>query len=204
MIIPVKHLNEAKTSLGNSLSASQRRELVLRMLEDVLRAVKMVESAKAVVVSPDSDVLDFARSKDTHPISEPDIGLNMALERAIEQAKKAGIPEVLIIPADLPLLRPYDVEAILEKASGDRDVVITPSKDGGTNALLVRPPDIINPQFGGKSFSKHVEQARHRKITPHIHRSKNVELDIDNPRDLVKLETRGLGTKAQEFLMTLE
>jgi len=204
-IIPVKRLSEAKSSLKSILTPEQRREFVLCMLDDVLSAVKHARSvADVLVVSPDDEVLSFASSKGAVAVSDADVGLNSALKIAIARAKKAGARNVLILPADVPLLSPSDVEEIIGLASGERDVVIASSKRKGTNALLLRPPDVIDMCFGGESFPAHLEEARRAGVVPRVYRSERVATDIDEAPDLVKLEARGLGTKSRDFLKSLE
>lgn len=203
-IVPVKRLSEAKSSLKPALTSEQRREFALSMLKDVLGAVKRAQSVAGVlVVSPDDEVLNLARSRSAVPVPEPDVGLNRALSIAINRAKKSGAEDILILPADVPLLSPRDVEKIIGLASGERDVVIAPSKRKGTNALLLRPPDVMNLCFGGESFPAHLEEARRAGIAAHIYRSERVETDIDEVSDLVKLEAQGLGTRSCDFLRAL-
>lgn len=204
-IIPVKQLSEAKSSLKPALTPEQRRELAFCMLEDVLNSVEHAPPIKGtMVVSPDQQVLDFARSKGATPLTEPGVGLNEALDLAINRARELGAKSVLILPSDLPLLRPVDIEKIVGMASSERDMVIAPSKRKGTNALLLRPPDLIDLCFGGESFQPHLEEARRAGITPHVYRSERVETDIDEVLDLIKLKARGLGTRSHDFLRLLE
>ncbi len=204
-IIPVKQLSEAKSSISPALKPEQRRELTLCMLEDVLSAIRHAAPVKGtIVVSPDKQVLDFARSKAATPLTEPGVGLNEALNLAIKHAMELDAKSVLILPSDLPLLRPVDIEEIVGMASGERDMVIAPSKRKGTNALLLRPPDLIGLRFGGESFQTHLGEARRAGIMPHVYRSERVETDIDEVSDLIKLKARGLGTQSHDFLMLLE
>lgn len=204
-IIPVKQLSEAKSSLKPALTHEQRREFVLRMLEDVLAAVELAQSVDNVmIVSPDDEVLNFANSKGATTVIDPGAGLNDALRTAIDRAEKSGAEEVLILPADIPLLRPADIEEIINKPSGERGIVIAPSEEDGTNALLLRPPDVMDIHFGGESFPKHMKEARRRGIHPHIYRSKGLEVDVDDVTDFIKLEARGLGTRTHDFLERLK
>jgi len=203
-IIPVKRLVEAKSSLSEALTLMQRRELVLRMLVDVLNAIRGARSiVGTIVVSPDEEVLKFARANGAFGVVEPGIELNEALKLAINHAVVKGASSVLILPSDLPLLRGADIENIIAMASPPRDVVIAPSKDNGTNALLLLPPDVINLRFGGESFPSHLAEARMISIRPHIYRSITVAIDVDDVEDLLKVETNGLGTIAQSFLRSL-
>ncbi len=203
-IIPVKQLSEAKSSLKPILTPEQRRELVFCMLEDVLNSIRYAGPIKGtIVVSPDKEILDFARSKGATPLPEPGVGLNEALNLAINHAMELGAESILILPSDIPLIRPVDVEKIVGMASSEREMVITPSRRNGTNALLLRPPDLINLRFGGESFGAHMEEAHRAGIMPHIYRSERLETDIDEASDLIKLKARGLGTRSHDFLRSL-
>lgn len=174
------------------------------MLADMLNAVRNARSvAGTVVVSPDEEVLNFARTNGVISVVEPGIELNEALKLAVDYAVAEKASSVLILPSDLPLLRGADVENIIAMASPPRAVVIAPSKDNGTNALLLLPPDVINPRFGGESFPSHLAEARRVGVRPHIYRSANVATDVDDVEDLLKVETYGLGTRTQSFLQSL-
>ena len=48
--------------------------------------------------------------------------------------------------ADLPYLAAADIAALIE-AGRTSDVVIAEAKDGGTNALLLRPPTVLQFAF---------------------------------------------------------
>jgi len=203
-IIPVKRLVEAKSSLSEALTFVQRRELVLRMLADVLNAVRDARSvAGTIVVSPDEEVLRSARASHALGIPEPNVGLNKALELASEHAVAKGATSILILPSDLPLLRAADVENIIAMASSPRGVVIAPSKDNGTNALFLRPPNVMDLRFGGESFPAHIAGARAVGIRPHIYRSITVATDIDDTADLPSVEAYGPGTRTRDFLRSL-
>lgn len=204
-IIPVKHLGEAKSSLGEVFGPEQRQRLVLTMLADVLNAVRQAPPVSgAVVVSPDKKVLDFARLHAAVDIAEPGLGLNEALNLAIKHVVGRGTTSVLIIPGDLPLLKGADIENLTAMATAERDVVIAPSKTNGTNALLLRPPDLIDLRFGGESFPLHVRETIRAGVKPRIYRSPTVATDIDEPADLLSVETLGLGTRTHDFLSSLK
>lgn len=204
-IIPVKRLNEAKSSLSSALTPEQRQWLVLSMLEDVINAVHQAPSISgAIVVSPDKKVLSFARLHGAEGVIEPGSGLNEALKIAIRHSISKGADSVLIVPADLPLLKNIDIENIIAMASAPKDVVIAPSKARGTNALFLRPPDLINLRFGGESFPLHLKEASQAGVKPRIYRSPTTATDIDEVADLLSIETLGHGTRTHEFLHSLE
>ena len=204
VIIPVKRLSEAKSSLSSRLTPEQRRRLVLSMLADVLSAVRQAPSlSRTAVVSPDERVLSFANLHGAESIAEPGLELNEALKLAIRHAISKDVNSVLIVPADLPLLKSVDIENLIAMASAQKDVVIAPSKANGTNALFLRPPDIIDLRFGGESFPLHVKEALRAGVKPRIYRSLTVALDIDEVLDLASIEAHGAGTRAHDFLKSI-
>jgi 2-phospho-L-lactate guanylyltransferase len=202
-IIPVKRLNEAKSSLGKVFDLKGREGLVLAMLDDMLDAVHQAPSiSMTAIVSSDRKVLNLARLNGAEGIVERGLGLNGALKMAIEHATAGGAKSVLLLPGDLPLLEPADIENITMMANAERDVVIAPSKANGTNALFLRPPDVMDLKFGGESFPLHVTEAMRVGVKPRIYRSETVAFDVDKPEDLLKIETIGRGTKTLKFLLS--
>jgi 2-phospho-L-lactate guanylyltransferase len=174
------------------------------MLADVLGAVCRAPSITgSAVVSPDERVLDFARLHGAKGLIESALGLNEAIKLAITRVMSLGATSVLIVPGDLPFMRPADIENMISMVNAERDVVIAPSKTKGTNALLIRPPDLLELRFGGESFPSHVKEALRVGIRPRIYRSETVAFDIDEPADLLKIETLGLGTRSHGFLSGL-
>jgi 2-phospho-L-lactate guanylyltransferase len=200
-IVPLKRLREAKSSLRTGLDLGERRELVLCMLADVLNALRNASSIiSTIVVSPDDEVLRFAKENGAISIAEPGIELNEALKLAIRYAIQKGALSVLILPSDIPLLKAADIENIIAMASSPKGIVLAPSKDNGTNALFLKPPDIMDLRFGGESFPAHLAEARRVGVTPRIYRSASIATDIDDMKDLLSVETRGLGTRTHAFL----
>lgn len=204
LLVPVKNLRDSKTSFSDILTEEQRRKFTFVMLEDVLNVAQRVEDIEPAVVTPDEDVLNFVEEKGIKVILEPDVGLIEALELAIEKSIESGFQQVLFLPVDVPLVRREDLEEILSLSSGEGSVVISPSEEGGTNALLLRPPDVMKLHLGGESFPEHLEEAKAQGIEPRIYRSERLARDIDSPSHLLKVETMGAGTKTHSFIDSLK
>lgn len=190
-IVPVKPFTLAKSRLAGSLTPQQRSELSRRLLIhtlDVLARAPLIR--RTLVVSRDSAALALARKARANTVTEStrsELDLNLALRRATEAALAFGVQAVLILPADLPHLTPADVELLLNAlvpASVERTVVIAPDRhERGTNALLVRPPDLIRFAFGPDSFREHVRRANAANARVHVVRAPNLALDLDTPED---------------------
>ena len=200
-VIPVKTLLRSKTRLSEILNPQERQTLTLTMLEDVLEAVQrsyMIQ--KVVVVSSDYKVREFASNFGAKFLPEKTQGLNQAVEQAIGWCVENDAKSVLVLPADIPLITSSNVDHIINLGSEQTSIVISPSKNGGTNALLQKPPNLIPLHFGPQSFSRHLAEASNKGVIPRIYRSQNVAIDIDSPQDLenlLKIETQ---TSTHKFL----
>lgn len=197
-IVPVKPLRRGKSRLSGVLTEDERaalNQVLLVHTLDVIRTVPGIE--QVLVVSRDPAALAMARDHGARTVLEhgaPE--LNSALERATLFAMNQAILSVLILPADLPLLRAEDIEAVLEKGTNPPVVVITPDRHyQGTNALLVSPAGMFRYVYGPGSFDRHCQLVRKAGARLEICECPSIALDLDVPEDLelVNRELEGLG-----------
>jgi 2-phospho-L-lactate guanylyltransferase len=186
--IPVRTFESAKSRLGAVLDAEERRELVERLLRRAVAAALATPGvAEVLVVSPDVDVLTVAEAVGARPVAQRSRGLNPALHEA--RAEATG-ERLLILPADLPGVTPDAVAAVLGAGdeAGSPSVVLAPDRHGrGTNALLLDPPDVIDPAFGGDSRAGHAWLASSADAA-FVEVRGVLDLDIDTPDDLLLAE----------------
>jgi 2-phospho-L-lactate guanylyltransferase len=185
-LVPVKRLAQAKRRLRGVLPDEQRREFVLAMLDDVLRlTLGHPAIGLTAVVSADEHVLDLARRLGAQPVREtPGIrGLNGALAFAAEVLARQGATGLLVLPADIPLATPADIQAVLA-AWQNAPVVLCSSRSGGTGAIALRPPDAIAFHFGPRSFAAHRRTAAERGLPVAVVDRASLAQDIDRPKDL--------------------
>jgi 2-phospho-L-lactate guanylyltransferase len=201
-IIPVKKLDNAKSRLSPLLTNDERKQFCLKMLEDILKTVKSTKRIKqTVVVSNDPEVFHVTKNFEATYLKEKEAGLNEAVFEAIDWCIDGGATSVLVLPADIPLVMPRDLNRILalgEKAS----MVISPSRGGkGTNALLLTPPNVCPTFYGSCSFQRHLEEASKRGISYRSFESPRIALDIDTVDDLKDfISTNAKETSAYKFL----
>jgi 2-phospho-L-lactate guanylyltransferase len=141
--------------------------------------------AGIAVISRDPAVLALASNLGALPIPETGDDLNAALAQACFTVTAARAEGVLMLPSDLPLLTVADLDALHDLALAGEGVVIAPSHDGGTNALLLRPPDAIAYSFGENSAARHISLAAGAGLPCHIYNSSTLALDVDHPEDLL-------------------
>ena len=94
-----------------------------------------------------------------------------------------------MLPSDLPLLTLEDLDQLYDLALAGEGVTLAPSHDGGTNALLLRPPQAIAYSFGDGSFAQYIALAAAAGLPCHVYNSSTLALDIDHPEDLILLDT---------------
>ncbi len=183
-IIPVKDLNCTKTRLGSILSLGQRQILTLQILYRTLKILKSsAEIEKILVLTPDSRVLSFAKERGVLGLKEEGKGLNEVLEQATYWSIHNDFGAIFILPSDLPFLQQEDIQAIIDMGvEEERSVVIAPDWEmEGTNALFVKPPGIIQYEFGFDSFEHHQKQALKRGLKFNVYSSTTIGFDLDYP-----------------------
>lgn len=193
-IVPVKELRDSKSRLGAAADAGARADLVLATLGTVLTALTAPAIVARIVVSPDPDILDAARRAGATALPQRGRGgdmLNSALEQARHYALRSLPDAVLVVLGDLPLVAPDDIVGMLALAVDERAAVIAPDRHGaGTNALLLRPPDLLPFAFGAASCQRHVALATQHHLVATCFHAPGLAFDVDTPDDLGELAAR--------------
>ena len=185
-----------------------RQRLVLTMLEDVLAALdrsSLVDQIK--VLTPDKRVADYAVALGTGTIEDQyDLGINESLAIATKhEIQDRGGPPLLILPVDIPLVKASTIDAIISRLNGSSSplVVISPSRNGGTNALLRNPPDIIPTRYGPNSSEAHVREAEKRGVRVEVYRAEDLEIDLDTPQDIHEFLRKKDSTRTLDYLESI-
>lgn len=190
-VLPVKRFELAKTRLGEQLTPQSRRALAEAMVADVLEVLLAAAPALAsvAVVTNERSVAALARSLGATVLADPtESGQSAAAEVGIAHALSRGFERVLLVPGDCPALDLAGLMALLEPTVPAPAVTIVADRHGaGTNALLLTPPDAIEPAFGPGSFERHRERAAAAGASWHPEPLPGLLLDIDTPEDLAAL-----------------
>jgi 2-phospho-L-lactate guanylyltransferase len=196
-LIPVKDFRNAKQRLSPLLGVAEREHLAEAMFRHVLREVVETGRLNPIYVVTGNDyVATIAASMGAEIIREPDeTGETNAVDFARRELQRDGCEAILILPADLPLVRAADIELILEQVPDNATppfALLVPSHDRmGTNALLLAPPDIIKLRFGYDSFSYHASQVSAQGLALRFTENEHFGLDIDEPADFKKFIAGG-------------
>ena len=186
-LVPVKRLATAKTRLAAAYGPVERLALVPAMLADVLDAVRAAPGvARVAVVTSDRSAAAAARTHGADVLSDAGLPWNEGLAHAIIGLDPRPAA-VVVVAADLPLLGPDDVEALLA-ALPARGIAVGRAHDGGSNALALRPPDVLTPNFGvAASAARHVERAVAAGLEATVVDRPGLAYDLDTPDDAARL-----------------
>jgi 2-phospho-L-lactate guanylyltransferase len=189
-IVPVKPLRRGKSRLAGMLTEDQRTSLNRYLLTHVLTTLKKIsEIEHTLVVSRDPAALALTREMGGRTVLEDGAPqFNTAIKRATMVAMTQGAHAVLILPADLPLVKPVDLRTLLKRGNHPPVVVIAPDRrQDGTNGLFVNPAGLIEYGYGVGSFHRHSEYAQAAGARLEIIDLPNIALDLDLPEDLQAL-----------------
>jgi 2-phospho-L-lactate guanylyltransferase len=176
---------------------TERRTLALAMLGDVLTALRDTKLFEQVLlVSRDERALLCAPDLGVTGLPERGSrGYSAAANQAAVAAGESGVDGLLVLPGDVPLVRPDDIQALVEAVNGAPVGLVPSQRRDGTNAVLAKPPGVLRFRFGRGSFAAHLRQAsalgEYRVVE-----LANLALDLDTPDDLRSLLTQHGGAAA--------
>ncbi len=188
-IVPIQRLTLAKSRLRRRLGASERRDLVMTLLHHVLMSLTastLIE--ETLVVTPDRSVTQAIAVPGVSGLLQADTGLNAAIRQGRDEAVRRGATAVLVMLGDLPLVSRADIDAMM-RAVPESGVVLAPDRhQRGTNALVLCPPDVLDPLFGVESLHAHRSAAKKLGLHVHEYQAVGTGFDLDESEDLDELQ----------------
>jgi 2-phospho-L-lactate guanylyltransferase len=200
ILVPVKNLKQAKQRLALALDQPARTSLAQAMLHDVLEVLSSWPGRPEVaVVSCDGFALSLANTYGFEVIADhKNSGETDAIEMATLVCEMRGL-DTLVIPADIPLIQAWELQAILDAAPATGSVLV-PAGDGrGTNAVLRRPAALFPLRFGNDSFKPHLAAAQASGHPCIVLQLPGIAVDVDNPGDLKQLVELPGDTRSQRL-----
>lgn len=177
-----------KSRLAGVLNEEERNELAVLLLAEVLREVKKARLLRLCrVVSPDRGILRIAKRAGARAVPEDRAaGFDAAVRKGLRGVR--GHPDVLIIPADLPLLRAGELVHLLEARKEGFDAAIAPSRAfDGTDALLFSLSVPVPLSYDRDSFWNHLSGAARRGLSVRVCAEPGLTFDVDSPTDFAAL-----------------
>jgi 2-phospho-L-lactate/phosphoenolpyruvate guanylyltransferase len=176
VLVPVKAFAHAKGRLTAALGDQERRALVRRMAEQVLRAAAPLPVA---VVCDDPEVAAWAHGHDALVVWEPGRGLNGAVQSGVAQLARMGVRRVVVAHADLPLAR--DLAGLV----GFDGVTLVPDRrEDGTNVIELPTDAGFRFSYGPGSFARHRGECDRLGFAVRVLHEPSLSYDVDWPSDL--------------------
>ncbi len=190
-ILPIKSFGAAKQRLAGLLGGGAREALVQAMFQDVLASLRHVPELDAVAVVTANPVAErAAHGEGVLLLPDADeAGHCEAASIGVAYALAHGFDRVLLVPGDTPLLDPEELRGMLRGAEAENvGLVVVPDRHGsGTNALLLSPPDAVEPAFGPGSCQRHRDLAAAAGVSCRVEALPSLAIDVDTPEDLDEL-----------------
>lgn len=215
-LIPVKALDRAKQRLSPVLPQVGRASLQRAMLLDMIDRLALAAHLSGVaVISTDPKVRELAYQSGARYLAEPtqlpicgmdsdgERRLNAAVTAGVERLRADGASVIAVLPADLPLLDPAELDQAIT-AARYRIVVVPDATRRGTNGILFPADSTPRFRFGQNSFSHHM--ADRQSDAGHVARIEmrlaSFARDIDTPDDLHALFASAAGCTGADIPAT--
>lgn len=223
LVVPVKELRRAKSRLAAAVAdlpgtdadrTRAHRGLALALARDTLRAATAAAVRRVVVVTAEpAGLLGVTRegtagdaTAGVEIVDDPDDGLNAAIRHGIEYLRRTarGRPGlVAVLQADLPALRPAELDAALARAAaviaGGADAALVADHVGtGTTLLVGAPGRVLRPCFGVGSAGAHA--AAGAVVLDGAW--PGLRADVDTPADLARVLALGTGPATRAWPRT--
>ena len=185
VVIPIKSFSKSKSRLN--LSQSDTKYLCETMLKEILHVISEAKSIDdIIIVSKDESALDIGKKFNCiEIIDEKESGVNDAVSLANEFLVEHGYSCSIVLPQDVPLIFPEDLDNLIRFYQNNEHAVIVPSRHfDGTNALLRIPMPNMKTRYDEGSYKfqfEPIKTARMKYSLALIHR---IMIDIDNIEDV--------------------
>lgn len=196
LLVPVKPPARAKSRLGG-LPDEQRVALATAFAVDTLTACREGEEvAELLVVTDDHRFAAVARDLGCAVLPDGvSESLNGSLEQAAaEAARRWPAYGVAALCADLPALRPAEVDEALRGVPPSGAAFVRDAAGSGTTLYAVRSPADFHPRFGSGSARAH-EEAGAVAIAGDL---PGLRQDVDDAGDLGRALVLGVGARTAE------
>lgn len=196
IVVPVKTLIRAKTRLAAAAGPYRADLAVAVALDTVAAALRCRLVARVVVVTADPLPARRLAALGAHVVADPDRGLNTALRTGAEEAVRLAPGDAVgALQADLPALRPAELETVLGAAPEFDQAFVPDAAEVGTTFYGVRPGVPFRPGFGGESRARHLSLGAKELAPPGI---ASVRRDVDTIEDLREALALGVGPATAE------
>lgn len=185
-VLPVKTLASSKCRLAPVLTRRERGLVTLTLLKGNLEVLASLDpSVNILVVTPDPAVGQLGKEFGARILLEKHaVGLDGAMAAAARWSIAAGFETQVMVAPDIACLDSDELVKFVTHSGSAPTLSIASAKDGGSNLVLLCPPDAITYRFGAFSARKMMKAAKSIDLDCRIFQLPRAALDIDTPEDL--------------------
>jgi 2-phospho-L-lactate guanylyltransferase len=193
LVIPLKPLGRAKSRLSDTAAEGVRPGLALAFAQDTVAAALAAAAVSDVAVVTDDELAarELAALGARIVPDAPGRGLNAALAHgaAVVREKRPHTP-VAALNADLPALRPPELDRVLSAAAEFPRAFLADAARRGTTLLAASPGRDLQPAFGFDSRHRHRVSGAVELAPAGVD---SVRQDVDTGQDLRAALALGVG-----------
>ncbi|MCY3541578.1 MAG: 2-phospho-L-lactate guanylyltransferase [Gammaproteobacteria bacterium] len=184
-IVPYKEPPFGKSRLSNRLTPSQRTVLAATMLDIVVEALLRAKHVQGILLVSDStNLAEFTLKENIIILETQTTNLRDAVTQASRFAsKQLRCPTTFIVPADLPLISPEDIDFAVTQH--EQVTIIPDARLKGTNGIIATPPNAFEFVFNGQSYQHHQHNAQVAGLHPKSLQIETFSYDVDTFDDLM-------------------
>lgn len=183
-MVPLSSAEHAKSRL--SPLGEMRAALASAFAADVITALTSARTVARVVVVSDGTVSLPTEQAHDH-VDSGAADLNDSIAAGESHARRSGFERIVVVMADLPCVRPDDIDDLLTRARSVPRGFVRDHRGSGTTVLTTTGPGLM-PRFGRDSATEHrTEGAVEFEV------ALRMRFDVDDPEDVTIAMAYGLG-----------
>ena len=170
LVVPVKELRRAKSRLAPAVAGlpgddadreQAHRELALALARDTLAAARAARRVGRLVIVTTESAERLGHAGEPHEVvHDGGDGLDAAIRLGEAHLRRRGTRAVAALQADLPALRPEELDDALARAAalfatGAGAALVADHAGTGTTLLVAAPGRALRPRFGPGSARAH-------------------------------------------------
>lgn len=184
ILIPIKSFSNAKTRLNISQTKThQLCEIMLKEMLDTISKCRLID--KTILISKEKSALRIGEKFDcTEIIDNEETGVNDAISLADKFLTENDFTHSIILPQDIPLVLPEDIENLLKFCKNDTAIIVPSRHFDGTNALVRSTKYQMETRYDEGSYRFQFEPMKKHKIRYSLALIHRIMIDIDSIYDV--------------------
>ncbi len=157
------------------------------MLDEILQVITETKSIDdTILVSKDESAFDIGKKFNCiEIIDDTESGVNNAVSLANEFLVKHGYDCSVVLPQDIPLIFPHDLDNLIGFYQDKKNAIIVPSRHfDGTNALVRMPLPRMKTRYDEGSYKFQFEPIKTAQMNYSLALIHRIMVDIDNLIDV--------------------